>query len=276
MSHFQDMPPPDLAITTQEAKSAQVPRKNKKTFVSVDGQDSHGRPKVTRACGGCRRRKIKCDAATTKTWPCSACVRLKLNCIPPTISYEKDSGSGTFVFDLERSQSYNGGSAGSIPGQEDIGDLQLPLPLPQTSQNVRTTSVQNAHQTAGKVVTVEETADVQQPPGLIARLYEACLSYLHYLALHGLNLEDKVHQAGNAKALERVYHTLRLWGDGFAAADGTLDEKLEKSARIRSEVLSLLRSIGTTLTTCMPSRVSARDHTNSHSSCSTRFKSYRR
>lgn len=36
-----------------------------------------------RACEGCRRRKIKCDAATTNTWPCSACIRLKLHCVRP-------------------------------------------------------------------------------------------------------------------------------------------------------------------------------------------------
>lgn len=36
-----------------------------------------------RACEGCRRRKIKCDAATTNTWPCSACIRLKLHCVKP-------------------------------------------------------------------------------------------------------------------------------------------------------------------------------------------------
>ena len=37
-----------------------------------------------RACEGCRRRKIKCDAATTNTWPCAACTRLKLHCVPPS------------------------------------------------------------------------------------------------------------------------------------------------------------------------------------------------
>ncbi|KAH8701151.1 putative C6 finger domain protein [Talaromyces proteolyticus] len=48
-----------------------------------------------RACHGCRKRKIKCDAATTNTWPCSACVRLKLVCVPPTINQEGDqAGSG--------------------------------------------------------------------------------------------------------------------------------------------------------------------------------------
>ncbi|KAE8348390.1 hypothetical protein BDV28DRAFT_93210 [Aspergillus coremiiformis] len=43
-----------------------------------------------RACNGCRKRKIKCDAATTNTWPCSACTRLKLVCVPPTIGQDSD------------------------------------------------------------------------------------------------------------------------------------------------------------------------------------------
>jgi hypothetical protein len=45
---------------------------------------------VMRACNGCRKRKIKCDAATTNTWPCSACTRLKLICVPPTIGQDGD------------------------------------------------------------------------------------------------------------------------------------------------------------------------------------------
>lgn len=54
-----------------------------------------------RACEGCRRRKIKCDAATTNAWPCAACIRLKLNCVPPTVSYDKDYNSSTQTFELE-------------------------------------------------------------------------------------------------------------------------------------------------------------------------------
>ncbi len=55
-----------------------------------------------RACEGCRRRKIKCDAATTNAWPCAACIRLKLNCVPPTVSYDKDfNGSHTFELDTK-------------------------------------------------------------------------------------------------------------------------------------------------------------------------------
>ena len=54
-----------------------------------------------RACEGCRRRKIKCDAATTNTWPCSACIRLKLHCVRPN-GYD---GSGDPTFDAPLGQS---------------------------------------------------------------------------------------------------------------------------------------------------------------------------
>ena len=43
---------------------------------------------VMRACAACRRRKIKCDAATTNTWPCAPCVKQQLECVPP--SSDKD------------------------------------------------------------------------------------------------------------------------------------------------------------------------------------------
>jgi hypothetical protein len=60
-----------------------------------------------RACEGCRRRKIKCDAATTNSWPCAACTRLKLNCVPPTVSYEKDSNTpGVHTFELQTTDDY--------------------------------------------------------------------------------------------------------------------------------------------------------------------------
>lgn len=48
-----------------------------------------------RACEGCRRRKIKCDAATTNTWPCSACIRLKLHCVRPN-GYDGSTDSTTY------------------------------------------------------------------------------------------------------------------------------------------------------------------------------------
>ncbi|KAL3470467.1 hypothetical protein BJX99DRAFT_49002 [Aspergillus californicus] len=70
------------------------PREGQKNYVFVDEHNRHKRLKVMRACNGCRKRKIKCDAATTNTWPCSACTRLKLVCVPPTIGQEGDFSSG--------------------------------------------------------------------------------------------------------------------------------------------------------------------------------------
>ena len=58
----------------------------------VDEHNRHKRLKVMRACEGCRRRKIKCDSATTNTWPCAACTRLKLTCVPPPSGGENDQG----------------------------------------------------------------------------------------------------------------------------------------------------------------------------------------
>ena len=60
-----------------------------------------------RACEGCRRRKIKCDAATTNTWPCSACIRLKLHCVPPTITYDRDYSSGGQFLEAEHGNHYD-------------------------------------------------------------------------------------------------------------------------------------------------------------------------
>lgn len=65
---------------------AQVP----KNYVFVDEHNRHKRLKVMRACEGCRRRKIKCDAATTNSWPCAACKRLKLTCVPPVGGVDGD------------------------------------------------------------------------------------------------------------------------------------------------------------------------------------------
>jgi hypothetical protein len=60
-----------------------------------------------RACEGCRRRKIKCDAATTNTWPCSACIRLKLQCVPPTINYDRDFQTDPDAFEQEGGEFVN-------------------------------------------------------------------------------------------------------------------------------------------------------------------------
>ena len=69
-----------------------------------------------RACNGCRKRKIKCDAATTNTWPCSACTRLKLVCVPPTIGQD-----GEFINEgIDSTQEANVSSAASETSQHSF------------------------------------------------------------------------------------------------------------------------------------------------------------
>lgn len=66
-----------------------------KQYVFVDEYNRHKRLKVMRACDGCRRRKIRCDGALQNgPWPCGACLRLKLKCIPPTLDAEDDASPG--------------------------------------------------------------------------------------------------------------------------------------------------------------------------------------
>jgi hypothetical protein len=78
-----------------------------------------------RACEGCRRRKIKCDAATTNAWPCAACIRLKLNCVPPTVSYDKDFNGNSQTFELEpRPEEY------ATPGAPSQHDYQRHSSMP--------------------------------------------------------------------------------------------------------------------------------------------------
>jgi hypothetical protein len=60
-----------------------------------------------RACEGCRRRKIKCDGATTNAWPCSSCGRLKLQCVPPAIDGETGEDEGTSVEPEAEAPAYN-------------------------------------------------------------------------------------------------------------------------------------------------------------------------
>lgn len=71
-----------------------------------------------RACEGCRRRKIKCDAATTNAWPCAACVRLKLHCVPPRVNYDQGNTGSMHTSGLERVLIFDDSSAS---GDEEYG-----------------------------------------------------------------------------------------------------------------------------------------------------------
>ena len=87
---------------------------------------------VMRACEGCRKRKIKCDAATTNQWPCGSCVRLSFPQPLPS--------TGTFQVNLNPPFPV-------VPHQSDIGTLELPSLLQSLS-------------TGGKAVVSNDEEDV--------------------------------------------------------------------------------------------------------------------
>ena len=73
------------------AATASTPTHHVKQYVFVDEYNRHKHLKVTRACDGCRKRKIKCDGALQNgPWPCGACTRLKLKCVPPTLDADDE------------------------------------------------------------------------------------------------------------------------------------------------------------------------------------------
>ncbi|KAF2750916.1 hypothetical protein M011DRAFT_187759 [Sporormia fimetaria CBS 119925] len=89
-----------------------------------------------RACEGCRRRKIKCDAATTNAWPCAACIRLKLNCVPPTVSYDKDYNATTQTFEIDtKSLEY----ASPVDGHQHYQRHSISGPIPHQLQTAPST-----------------------------------------------------------------------------------------------------------------------------------------
>lgn len=100
-----------------------------------------------RACEGCRRRKIKCDAATTNTWPCSACIRLKLQCVPPTINYDREFQADSESFEAERGGEFveRGGSADDyhqhVSMQQQLVGSQKNVPPIYTQQGPYTDGV---------------------------------------------------------------------------------------------------------------------------------------
>ncbi|KAI0392228.1 hypothetical protein F5Y17DRAFT_477892 [Xylariaceae sp. FL0594] len=101
------------------APTYQTPRETQKNYVFVDEHNRHKRLKVMRACEGCRRRKIKCDAATTNTWPCSACIRLKLHCVRPNGQYEASP---------DETQAYEPSRAEYEAGQENFRMMAMQQP----------------------------------------------------------------------------------------------------------------------------------------------------
>src|SRR6218665_387597 len=75
---------------------------------------------VMRACEGCRRRKIKCDAERTNKWHCSACNRLKLTCVPPTMQFDKGFQTQTIDFGDDIEGHSSGGEEDYLPPQQQV------------------------------------------------------------------------------------------------------------------------------------------------------------
>lgn len=98
-----------------------APPSGPKNYVFVDEHNRHKRLKVMRACEGCRRRKIKCDSATTNTWPCAACVRLKLHCVPPAggLDGEDDADAGSASLEQAEDPSFGQASRAPLPQSQN-------------------------------------------------------------------------------------------------------------------------------------------------------------
>ncbi|KAH0832423.1 hypothetical protein FOPE_01197 [Fonsecaea pedrosoi] len=119
----------------QSYSLSSAPPPGPKNYVFVDEHNRHKRLKVMRACEGCRRRKIKCDSATTNTWPCAACVRLKLQCIPPAGGLDGDAGDigpGSAGEETGGPPSYS--AALVAPGQQQVQSYAPAAPAFQLNQ----------------------------------------------------------------------------------------------------------------------------------------------
>ncbi|KHN94514.1 uncharacterized protein MAM_07569 [Metarhizium album ARSEF 1941] len=110
-------------MTSFQFAPQQLPqRETQKNYVFVDEHNRHKRLKVMRACEGCRKRKIKCDAATTNTWPCSACIRLKLHCVRPN-GYEGSDTSTTYDAVSDPSSQFQQMPMGGQPGPDSSNSM---------------------------------------------------------------------------------------------------------------------------------------------------------
>lgn len=90
-----------------------------------------------RACEGCRRRKIRCDAATTNQWPCASCVRLKQNCVPPTVNYDRVTGGGGHALGLERVLDFDNSDGSGDDEYNNFGSEQIyEFPISQENSHI--------------------------------------------------------------------------------------------------------------------------------------------
>lgn len=129
-----------------------------------------------RACEGCRRRKIKCDAATTNAWPCAACVRLKLHCVPPTVNYDRTHSAPGNVSGLESVLDFDNSSHS---GDEEYRH-QTSASAPRGFEPNSPSGVMNSQGAFGDGLNIFHT-----PPYSERALSHAVFSYGIIPALHG-------------------------------------------------------------------------------------------
>lgn len=126
-----------------------------KQYVFVDEYNRHKRLKVMRACDGCRKRKIRCDGALQNgPWPCGACTRLKLKCVPPTLDQDDDQqtpdtapGQHQFSFQnttFPNTSPVNSKSQNSFPSQPQmVHEWASSVPIPTAGSTNSSQVLQN-------------------------------------------------------------------------------------------------------------------------------------
>jgi hypothetical protein len=104
---------------------------------------------------------------------------------------------------------------------------------------------------------LEESSAVDQKislerQGLVKKLFEASFKLLASL-LEAARQSDNV-TSRDERQCQNELERLFLWGDGFGAADGSLDDSLEKSTDLKMNVILLLSELGRIVTESMFSR----------------------
>lgn len=129
------------------------------------------------------------------------------------------------------------------------------IPLPDSDTSLSEPELE-AKFPLGLLDSSEVYVDVQswlpEPPkdsilGLAGTLFEAILALFTPLARHLADGEDGTDCTIDSKELFQEVERFFLWGDGFSASSGQLDEILSKSSELRQSVFSSLYELGVTL-----------------------------
>jgi hypothetical protein len=122
-----------------------------------------------------------------------------------------------------------------------ISDEPEPAVPPEPKRSVLVSSHQDLE------LWLEESSNVDQKislerQGLVRRLFVASFNSLRAVLDTGRDFGSltSVHEKQCRNELERLF----LWGDGFGAADGSLDNTLDKSTDLKMNVVSLLSELG--------------------------------